>query len=735
MQANNNGVDWVPDLVAFMRRRWLTVAAGTVVTLALGISYVLFATPKFTATSTILIDTLAAAAFQQQPAVTDSQFANGIVESQVEVLQSEGVARTVIRKLRLTHDEAFLVNGHSLIGSIVGPIESLFITATPKTEEGLETAAAEILIKMIDVKRNGTSYVLDIGVRSTDPVLSAQLANDLVSAYIALGLRAKSENTRRASAWLEQRIGELHDQAITADQAVQTFKAGANIVDTDKGLMNERHLGELNSQVVLARAHTAEARGRYDQIQSILHNGLFTSDVSDALQNLVVIHLREQYVDAARQASEWETKLGAGHIAVTTIKARMKDIETQIQSELQRIAGGYQSDYRAAVASQTDIETQLTDLVSKADGTNNDLVRLRALQSSAETYKSLYQNFLQRYTQAVQDQSFPISEAQIVTVANPPLRKSYPKGIIVLGASGMLGLAIGFGVAFLRESLDTSVRTPAQIRAVLGLKSLGLLPTIKTRRIRARATRRPVPDGTRIMTNVPAILSQSIAVPNGAFAETLRGLRVRMTQNHHGRSNAHVIACVSSFAGEGKTTVSANLAFFLSQIGFRTLLLDGDCHKQSLSRLLVPDHRLGFSAILSGSCTLEDALWHHPGTQLDFLPASVDASQVDLCGDGARAQLKELSLAYEYVVIDMPAVSAVTDALSAEELVDGYLLVIEWGRTPLEAVKETLADLDTRKILGAVLNKVDFSTLPNYSGDYYAPAPAAARPDTRRILA
>jgi polysaccharide biosynthesis transport protein len=455
--------------------------------------------------------------------------------------------------------------------------------------------------------------------------------------------------------------------------------------------------------------------------------------VSDALQNLVVIHLREQYVDAARQASEWETKLGAGHIAVTTIKARMKDIETQIQSELQRIAGGYQSDYRAAVASQTDIETQLTDLVSKADGTNNDLVRLRALQSSAETYKSLYQNFLQRYTQAVQDQSFPISEAQIVTVANPPLRKSYPKGIIVLGASGMLGLAIGFGVAFLRESLDTSVRTPAQIRAVLGLKSLGLLPTIKTRRIRARATRRPVPDGTRIMTNVSAILSQSIAVPNGAFAETLRGLRVRMTQNHHGRSNAHVIACVSSFAGEGKTTVSANLAFFLSQIGFRTLLLDGDCHKQSLSRLLVPDHRLGFSAILSGSCTLEDALWHHPGTQLDFLPASVDASQVDLCGDGARAQLKELSLAYEYVVIDMPAVSAVTDALSAEELVDGYLLVIEWGRTPLEAVKETLADLDTRKILGAVLNKVDFSTLPNYSGDYYAPA--AARPDTRRILA
>jgi succinoglycan biosynthesis transport protein ExoP len=734
MQSNDNGFDWVPDLAAFLRRRWMTIAVVTAATVTLGMVYVVTATPRFTATGTVLIDTQAAASFQQQPTITDSQFANGIVESQVEVLQSEGVAREVVRNLKLADDPAFLANGYSLIGSIVGPIEKLFTPALPETAESHDSAAAELLVKMVDVRRIGMSYVLDLSVRSTDPAMSARLANAVVGAYVEAGLSAKSDNTKRASTWMEQRIGQLHDQAIAADQAAQTFKATAKIVDTDKGLMNERHLGELNSQVVLARAHTAETRARYEQIQSIMRNREFTGDVSDALQNVVIIHLREQYVDAARQAAEWEAKLGSAHIAVKTSKARMKDIETQIQSEFQRIANGYQSDYQAALSGQADIEKQLGDLVIKADSTNSDLVQLRALQSSADTYKALYQNFLQRYTQAVQDQSFPISEAQIVTAATSPLRKSQPKGMIILGASGMLGLCLGFGAAFLRESMDSSIHTTAQIRTHLGIASLGLLPEIKLRRrvALARADRGWAPDGARIIRNVPAILCQSLVVPHGAFAETIRGLRVRMTRNRGGAGNVRVVACVSALPDEGKSTVCANFAFSLAQSGFRTLLLDWDFRKQSLTSLLAPQRRTGFSAVASGDVALADAVWRHPDTKLDFLPADPHAGQIDLGGVQACRQLAALREAYEYIVIDMPAVSAVADALSAAEAVDGYLLVIEWGRTPLEAVQETLADLDMGHALGAILNKVNLKTLPRYHGGTYA-APAVAAQDAQRM--
>jgi len=728
MQSNETGFDWIPDLAAFVRQRWPTVAVTTAAAMVLATSYIVVARPKFTATATILIDTQAAASFQQQPSVADSQFANGIVESQVEVLQSAGVAVGVVRKLGLTRDEAFLSNGHSLINSVIGPIQRLFAAALVPTPEGEETAAAELLDKMIDVKRIGASYVLDLSVWSIDPEMSARLANAVVDAYVEAGLNGKSDNTRRASNWLEQRISQLHDQAIAADQAVQTFKTSANIVTTDKGLMNERHLGELNSQVVLARAHTAEARGRYDQTQAILRNGLFTGDVSDALQNLVIVHLREQYVDAARQAAGWEAKLGPDHVAVTTMKARMKDIETQIQSEVQRIANGYQNDYDMATKSQADIESQLAGLVTDADATNNNLVRLRALQSSADTYRSLYQNFLQRYTQAVQDQSFPISEAQVVTSARTPLRKSHPKVAIILGAAAMLGLTLGFAIAFCREAMENSsasIRKTAQIAASLGIPSLGMLPIVKTRqRVAAAETARPA--GDRMIGNVPETLRQALLSPTGAFAETIRGLRVRMTRTHSGPANVRVIGCVSAEPGEGKSTVCANLALSLAQSGFRTLLLDGDFYKQTLSCLLAPERLSGFTAVASGTIPAAKAIWHHSETNLDFLPADTGARQVDFGSAQARQLIARLRETYEYIVIDMPAVSA--DALSAAGAIDGYLLVIEWGVTPVDVVKETMADLGDGHFLGAVLNKVNFAKLARSPAGYYSPLAAAKTP-------
>ena len=722
MKQTNNGFDWVPDLVAFMRRRWSIVTVSAVITLGAGIGYMAVATPKFTATTEILIDTKVAASFDQKPFNEDAMYANALVESQLEVLRSEGVARAVVRKLNLTKDDAFLANGRNIVGTAIGYVAGLFGSGPPDTEQNRETDAALQLMKMMDVTRTGTSFILDLSVRSTDPNMSANLANNLVTAFIDLGLAAKSDNTRRAGAWMEDRIGPLHDQAVRADRAVQDFKAEANIVETDKGLMNERHLGELNTQLVLARAHTAETKGRLDRIQGMLRSGIAGADVTDALQNMVSIHLREQYVDAARQAADWEAKYGPNHIAVTTAQMRMKDIQTQIQSELARIAAGYESDYASAVTSQKEIESQLNGLVGQSDVTNRDLVTLRALQTTADNYKTLYQNFLQRYTQAVQDESFPISEVQVITPAIPPVRKSHPKSLIVLGASMVLGLSIGFSIAFVRESMDTTLHTSSQGRSVLGLKCFGLLPALKNRRRRFQPVNRAVSGdiGGNVIVDVPTILCQSLAAPGGAFAETLRGLRIRKNQGRPPADQPRVIACVSTTAGEGKSTVSANFAFFLAQIGFRTLLLDGDAHRQTLSRQLARERRAGFSSLAAGVAKLEDVVWHHAESGLDFLPADRDSTQVDLRGDRVRAQLEVLAESYDYVVIDMPAMAAVADVLAAESAIDGYLLVIEWGKTPLAAVKETVAEFAPSKLLGAVLNKVNFRTLPAYAGEGYS---------------
>jgi succinoglycan biosynthesis transport protein ExoP len=709
-------LDWIPDLATFLARRWRLVAISTGVCLAIAVLYLLVASPKYTATTTLLIDTQAPASFQPQTLPVDAQYANAVVESQVEVLQSDGLARAVVRKLHLTDDKAFLRNDFSLSGAVLGPILSVFSHHTADSPASRETAAAELLVRMIKVRRVGLSFVIDVDLKSLDPVMSARLVNALADEYVDLGLEAKNSNTRRASAWLQARIAGLHDQAIAADQAAQAFKAKAHIIDTDKGLMNERHLGELNSQLVLARARTADAKAKFDRAQSILQTGDITGNVTDALQNEVIIHLREAYVDAANQAAEWRTRYGAKHQAVILMQRHMHDIQAQLANELRRIEAGYQSDYQEALASEHDIERQLQGLSGDASLTNNDLVTLRALQSSADTYRALYENFLQRYTQAVQDQSFPVSEARVVTLAMPPLRQSWPKAIIVLAAGAVLGLAVGFALALTRDALDGGLRTASQVRLELGLNCLGLLPAVPKPRHHAKPAIADL-TGPRSIVNAPSIMRYAANMPLSAFGETVRGLRIRMIQQRDGKRPAAVVGCVSILPGEGKSTVAASFAFFLAQAGFRTLLLDWDLRKPSLTRALAPGAEQGFADVAAGRVALADAVWHDQHTGLDVLPLGPDDASLDMLENPAcAALLATLRQHYDHIIIDLPAMEAVSDAQIAAQLVDGLLLVVEWGRTPKNLVLEWLnsGGIDERNILGVVLNKVDMNMLRSY---------------------
>jgi succinoglycan biosynthesis transport protein ExoP len=718
--------DWAPDLLAFLRRAWLTVAVSTAVMGVIAVAYQVLATPHYTASSTVFIDMQAAAPFTATSTPVDSQFANGIAESQVEVLQSDGLARVVVDQLHLADDKAFMANGDSLLNTVLGVLLSPLATKLPERPDSHATAAVELLTKMIKVKRVGLSFILQLSVTSQDPVMSAQLANTLVDAYVVYGLDAKGANTRRASQWLQQRIDELQQQATTADRAVQDFKAQAGIVDTDKGLMNERHLGELDSQLVLARARTADANARIARIHQIMQTGQWTGDLTDALNNLVIQHLREEYVDAARQAAQWTAQVGPNHDAVRQMNDKLKDIQVQIQSELKRIADAAESDREMAVANQKDIEDQLDTLVTAGNQTNENLVRMRELQSAADTYKAMRDNFMQRYTQAVQDQSFPISEVQVVTRATVPLRKSWPKALIVLAGAAFLGLSMGFTIALLREALDKGLRTAAQVRAGVGLPCLGLLPVLNLRSLRER---KPAPvRAVERQINAPPLLQQTVLAPFSPYAEAIRGLRIRLTRTREGRRDINVLGCVSAVPGEGKSTVSANFAFFLAKAGFRTLLIDGDLRKRTLSRTLAPGCRAGLADLLADVLPLEDVLWHDASSNLAFLPASADRASnhlPSLADSHAQALLGRLRAAFDFIIIDLPAILPVADAAAVSHLVDGAVMVVEWGRTPEDVVRECVEHtaIDPSRLLGVVLNKVDLKSMRHYhayAGTYTA---------------
>ena len=113
--------------------------------------------------------------------------------------------------------------------------------------------------------------------------------------------------------------------------------------------------------------------------------------------------------------------------------------------ELRRIGDSYRSDYEIAKTREDSIRSSLQDLVKQADSGGAAQVNLKALESSASTYRTMFENFLQRYTEAVQQQSFPVSDAQIISRADPPCwKRAFPKTTLLT----LLGVLVGSGCGF-----------------------------------------------------------------------------------------------------------------------------------------------------------------------------------------------------------------------------------------------------------------------------------------------
>ena len=200
---------------------------GIGLTTVLGVVYLMVADASFTASSMLMIDVRAGLPFQQQTNFIDTLYANGIAESEVEVHQSIGVARAVVRQLGLANDPVFLGNGRSITAVALGLITAPFATQVQGAADDGEIAAAELLNKMTRVRRVGMSFILELDVTTHDPMLLARLNDAMVDAFVDAGLDAMKANTKRASVWLEDRLATLQHQAAAADRAVQDFKAEA----------------------------------------------------------------------------------------------------------------------------------------------------------------------------------------------------------------------------------------------------------------------------------------------------------------------------------------------------------------------------------------------------------------------------------------------------------------------------------------------------------------------------
>ncbi|WP_456621608.1 Wzz/FepE/Etk N-terminal domain-containing protein [Bradyrhizobium sp. P5_C12] len=709
----------VDRVIDILRRQWPLIASIVGAALALVIIYLLVATPMFTANARILMDTRQTQVLDKDSGMSNALIDTGFVDSQVEILQSDDLLLSIVRRLKLIEDPEYNGSNPGLLALAIGKTMSLFGSDGPPSKERIERAAVETIQKNLKVERVLTTYVLSVSFRSANPDKAALVANAVADAYIVGALEAKYQSTKRAGEWLQQRSAELREQATASDRAVQTFKAQNNIVGTSRGLMSEQQLTDVNTQLIQARAATAEAKARLDRIEGVLDKDLVQPTVTDALNNTVITRLRAQYLDLAAQYADWSTRYGKTHQAAINLANRMEELRKAMADEVRRIADAYRSEYEIAKSRETSLDDNLKTLVSQAGSTSQAQVKLRDLESAADTYRNLYNNFLEKLQNATQNQSFPISEARIIGTAVKPDKKSSPKTVLALIGGLFGGLCFGFGAAFGRELLSDVLRSPSDVEDQLGVKCLGVLPDI-----RATGQLLKTADGLAADT---AISSYVVDHPFSRFAETLRNIKVSIDVARLSRE-VKVIGILSSLPKEGKTTVAANFGHLTALTGHRTLLIDGDLHTRSLTRELAPHAKTGLVEALKDPRSFGYHIQRSKESGLDFMPSFLASRMVNSADVIASKSMADLLAVvreeYEYIIIDLAPVMPVTDAKAVSHLVDAMVYVIEWGRTSRNALQESMASSEgiQKKVLGAVLNRANPKMLKRieaYKGSHY----------------
>jgi succinoglycan biosynthesis transport protein ExoP len=669
------------------------------------------------------------------------------IESQIGVLKSANVAAYAVKQLRLADDPQFIRPDTGLLDKVFDKVLArLGWGGAPETKSDAERVDAAIAAVRggLEVKRVGQSYMLRIEFQSQQPELAAKVANAMIDAYIFDQLNAKYQSNRRAGDWLQERLQTLREQAAGAERNVVEFKAKNNMVTAAGTLMSEKQLSEMSDRLASARASTSDLQARLERIEAVRRayqqdksGSVEDENISEAMSNSIITGLRNRYLDAVNREADWSVRYGKNHNAVVALRNQIRDYRRSIRDELGRIEETYKSEYAIAKKRQDELENGLAKLLSQSTDTNQAQIALFSLEAAAQSYRKAYDSFLQRHTEAVQQQSYPISDARLLSPAS--VSQTGPRALQIWIASIFAGGILGVGLGALQEIRDRKFRTREQVRSVLATECLALVPLIADRkgifsgkRSLVQLPRTDFAFGTRMaprsICSAPKIMRTIVDSPSSPYAEAVRS--IKLTVDLNGQANdSKIIGLTSCLPSEGKSSLAAAMAMLIAQGGAGVILVDCDLRHPTLSRTLAPDASAGFLEVVTGKFDLADAVWTDPSTGMSFLPAGANPGMPNateiLASAAAKAFFSMLQLKYDYVIVDLAPLVAGVDASASSRFIDSYLLVIEWGATTVNAVQYALRHAPgvQANIVGAVLNKVNVAAMSRYdshgAGYYY----------------
>lgn len=408
---------------------------------------------RYTAVASVVIDVkpdpLSAMAFQ-------SMLNPAVMATQVDILQSDRVARRVVRALKLTEN----------------PLIREQWASEQDGEGDIETWLLERLQKDLDIKPSRESSVINVSYRAPDPRFAAGLANAFVQAYIDTALELRVDPAKQYSAFFDVRVKEARDSLEKAQGKLSAFQRENGVVMTDERMdVENQRLNELSSQLVVLQSMAAEATSRQSQA-----NAGSADKLQEITNNPVVASLRADLSRSEARLQELSARLGDSHPQVVELKANIAEMRQRIDAEVKRLSAGV--GVSGSISRQREAQTR-----AELEGQRNKVLRMKQVRDEGalilrdvENAQRAYDAVVQRLNQTSLESQATLSNVSVLNAAVPPIEASFPKIFLNTVLGLFVGLLLATGVALASELRDRRIRSLADIQDLLGLPVIGTLP-------------------------------------------------------------------------------------------------------------------------------------------------------------------------------------------------------------------------------------------------------------------
>lgn len=685
---------------AIYRSRWILIG-GAVLGALVGLALALVATPLYTATATIQIDSQSPQILGGDADASNQQETNEkeYRKTQVAILTSRTLLERVARALNFTRDPAFFDR-----------LDMTRPTVAVGSDEYVRLVV-KALSERVDISELTDTRLVDIHFTGPDPKQAQVIVNAIGTQFIQEALERRFATTDYSRRYLQEQIDHTRELLQNSEQALINYEQSAGITNVDSSKdgnapqsLIDANLTAMNDAYAKAQSARVLAQAQWSKIANM---PLMT--IPEVMSNPTI---QAMQIDRAGKVSELQGELerhSEGYPTVQALRAQIASTDAMIETSAKRIRQAIQDNYDISRDQEASLAQSVGTLRNATLNEQTRGIQLSTLKRDADTNHQLYDALLARYREINATAGVTINNISVVDPAEVPRTPVWPLPLFNLLIGFIAGTFAGVIVSFLRERLDDTVRTPDAVERRLGLPLIGMVPMLGAKDPEAE-----------------------IANPNSSFSESIYSIRTAL-QLATAHGIPQTLAFTSTQQGEGKSTTALALAKELARSGMRAILIDADLRRPSLHRNVQVENTAGFSNMLTGFQDTAQLIKRSAATgDLDVItsgPLPVSAPRL-LTVDALTAAIDKLKPSYDIIVLDCPPVLGIADAMQVCAIAEATLYVHEAGRVSQRQSVSSLRRLrrSGANVIGILLTKFDFQRdgYSNYGySQYYNYAPAA----------